>query len=69
MPHTIDVLDIRKRLNWSRAQLAEEAGVNVSTVSRWENDGVPEKGTARKLLEKLARRAALRSSPDMASAQ
>lgn len=68
MPHTIDVLDIRKRLKWTRARLAQEAGVNVSTVSRWENDGVPEKGTARKLLEKLARRAALRASPDMARA-
>jgi transcriptional regulator with XRE-family HTH domain len=61
MSKEIDVLSIRKALNWTRARLAEEAGVNVSTVCRWETSGVPERGTARSFLERLSRRAALRA--------
>jgi len=60
MSQTIDVSKIRTSLNWSRARLAKEAGVDVSTVSRWETLGVPKRGAARALLEKLERRAALK---------
>ncbi len=60
MSQTIDVSKIRESLKWSRARLAKEAGVDVSTVSRWEAGGVPTRGVARAFLEKLERRAALK---------
>jgi DNA-binding transcriptional regulator YiaG len=73
MAQNIDIKFIRKHLNWTRAKLAEQAGVDVSTVSRWENGRIPERGTAKAFLERLARRAELRaaakaSASDMAQA-
>lgn len=69
MEQTIDVKTIRKHLEWTRAKLADEAGVNVSTVCRWENGNIPTRGTAKTLLEKLARRAELRAAAKAARSE
>lgn len=55
---TLDLPAIRKKLDITQADLAKQAGVDVSTVWRWENDGVPERGPARAFLERLAADAA-----------
>lgn len=49
----LDIPAIRKALNLTQSQLADMAGVNLSTVWRWENDGVPKRGPARALLDRL----------------
>ncbi|MCF1502946.1 helix-turn-helix domain-containing protein [Afifella sp. H1R] len=54
MDKHIDVSALRAALGWSRAELALEAGVDVSTVCRWENGGIPRRGPAKALLERLA---------------
>lgn len=52
---------IRKSLGWDRRKLADATGVDVSTVSRWERNKVAPSSSAKVILERLARRAALRS--------
>ncbi len=49
----LDIPAIRKALNLTQSQLADMAGDNLSTVWRWENDGVPKRGPARALLDRL----------------
>lgn len=49
----LDIPAIRKALSLTQSQLADMAGVNLSTVWRWENDGVPKRGAARALLDRL----------------
>lgn len=49
----LDIPAIRKALNLTQSQLADMAGVNLSTVWRWENDGVPKRGPARAFLDRL----------------
>lgn len=49
----LDIPSLRKALKITQAQLAVMAGVNLSTVWRWENDGVPERGPARAFLLRL----------------
>lgn len=50
---TIDIPAIRKVLNLTQTQLAELAGVSISTVWRWENCGVPKRGPALAFLSRL----------------
>lgn len=54
MPNQIHLPTIRADLGLTQAKLAEQAGVNITTVWRWENEGIPEKGPARAFLERLA---------------
>lgn len=49
----LDILSIRKALRLTQSQLAEMAGVNLATVWRWENVGVPKRGPARAFLMRL----------------
>lgn len=49
----LDIPAIRKALCLTQSQLADMAGVNLSTVWRWENDGIPKRGPARALLDRL----------------
>lgn len=53
-PVVLDIPAIREKLKLTQAQLAKQAGVDVSTVWRWENEGVPPRGSARAFLERLA---------------
>ncbi|HEU5019657.1 MAG TPA: helix-turn-helix transcriptional regulator [Pseudolabrys sp.] len=54
MSTEIDLKALRKRYNWTQAELAARAGVDVATVWRWENEGLPKRGPARAFLEHLA---------------
>lgn len=58
MNYALDLKALRKSLNLTQAQLAEKVGVNLATVWRWENEGIPSRGSARAYLEKLAEEAA-----------
>ncbi|MEN5277335.1 helix-turn-helix domain-containing protein [Brucella sp. TWI432] len=49
----LNIPAIRKALNLTQSELAGMAGVNLSTVWRWENDGIPKRGPARALLDRL----------------
>ncbi|KAB2725430.1 helix-turn-helix transcriptional regulator [Brucella intermedia] len=50
----IDLPAIRRILKLTQTQLAEMAGVNLSTVWRWENEGVPTRGPAKAFIDRLA---------------
>lgn len=54
----LDIPMLRKALNLTQSQLADLAGVNLSTVWRWENGGVPKRGPARAFLNRLSMEAA-----------
>lgn len=65
----LDIPAIRKALSLTQSQLADMAGVNLSTVWRWENDGVPKRGPARALLDRLKAEAlGIQNSPASSSA-
>ena len=51
MSQTIDIKALRKKHSMSQAELAKAAGVNTSTVWRWEKGGIPDRGAARAFLE------------------
>ena len=52
MDDQIDVKALRKRLDWSQAELAEHLGLDRSSVSRLENGQAPSGPTLR-LLKQL----------------
>lgn len=58
MKSTIDLLLLRTKLKLTQAQLAEKVGVSQMTVWRWENFGLPKRGAARKLIERIVAEAA-----------
>jgi len=45
---------IRKRLDWTQAQLAVEVGVTTNTVARWERDEMGIREPAAKLIRTIA---------------
>lgn len=48
----IEILTLRKSLNWTQQDLAQHLGVEQATISRWEN-GATIKGPALRLIEIL----------------
>lgn len=48
----IEILTLRKSLNWTQEDLAQHLGVEQATISRWEN-GATIKGPALRLIEIL----------------
>lgn len=56
--HNLDIMKqmelilLRKSLNWTQGDLAQHLGVEQATVSRWEN-GAKIKGPALKLIQLL----------------
>lgn len=58
MTYAFDLKAVRRKLNLTQSQLAEKIGVNLATVWRWENEGIPQRGPARAYLDKLAEEAA-----------
>ncbi|WP_455296481.1 helix-turn-helix domain-containing protein [Brucella pituitosa] len=65
----LNIPAIRKALHLTQSQLADMAGVNLSTVWRWENEGIPKRGPARALLDRLCLEASnLNVSPASSSA-
>lgn len=57
MTYAFDLKTLRKKLNLTQPQLAEKIGVNLATIWRWENEGIPQRGPARAYLSKLAEEA------------
>lgn len=54
MTKPITLKALRIKLNLKRAALAKMAGVDVSTISRWEENGIPKRGPAKAFLEQIA---------------
>lgn len=68
MHDDLDIPAIRKTLGLTQADLAKRAGVNITTVWRWENNEVPKRGSARAFLDQLAAEAAtLKAAPKAAA--
>ncbi|RRY22281.1 XRE family transcriptional regulator [Brucella anthropi] len=65
----IDLPAIRRTLKLTQTQLAEMAGVNLSTVWRWENEGVPTRGPAKAFIDRLASDATESPRPPRARAR
>lgn len=58
MEQLLDLASIRADLELTQAELAAQAGVDVATIWRWENDGIPKRGPAKAFIERLAKDAA-----------
>lgn len=52
-----DIVAARLTLKKTQSEIASEAGVNLSTVWRWEKSGPPSRGTARKFIQGMIERA------------
>lgn len=48
----MDIKSLRSARGWTRSQMASHFGVDIATVCRWENKGVPTRGPARMALER-----------------
>lgn len=57
MAKKLSVRELRQSLGFTREQFAKKAGVDATTISRWEVHGVPKQGTARLVVEQIAREA------------
>lgn len=54
MQRTNRIEDLLTRLGLTQAQFAAKVGVTTMTVWRWKKYGVPENGSARALIDRLA---------------
>lgn len=54
METNLDIRSFRKARKWSQQRLAEELGVNTSTVWRWEKDGAGVNGVVEQAILRLA---------------
>lgn len=52
MQNEIDLKKLRQHRNWTQEKMGEYFGVDKATVWRWENEGIPERGVARKAIER-----------------
>lgn len=50
MQSSINIRKLRESRGWSRRDMANHFGVNLTTVLRWENKGVPNRGPARRAI-------------------
>jgi len=57
MDTKLSLSDARKRLKLTQPALAAEIGVDVMTIWRWENNGVPARGPARRVVDDLIAKA------------
>lgn len=53
MKQVIDIRKFRKDIGWSQEKLADELGVDRSSVSRWENNKSSLRRPVIKVLERL----------------
>lgn len=60
MADALDLSAARKRLGMTQSELASRWGVDLATIWRWENRGVPQRGAAKTLAETLIAEAAKR---------
>lgn len=52
MAHTLNIKTVRDTLDMSQAELAAKIGVDQSTISAWENGGLPKRGLTREAIER-----------------
>lgn len=52
MENKINIKELRRRKGWTQTEMGEAFGVVLSTVWRWENEGIPTRGLARKVIER-----------------
>lgn len=52
MKQEIDIKRLRKIRNWTQTKMGEHFGVDLSTVWRWENEGLPSRGVTFKAIER-----------------
>lgn len=50
------IRELRKSTGWTQEELAQQIGVTLSTVQRWESKGGKPSRLARKALEKIFRK-------------
>lgn len=55
---TLTLTEARKRMKLTQPALAAEIGVDVMTIWRWEKNGVPSRGAAKRIVDDLIARAA-----------
>ena len=48
----IDIKKLRQHRKWTQEKMGEHFGVDKATVWRWENEGIPARGVARKAIER-----------------
>ncbi len=48
----IDIRKLRKFRKWSQTAMGDHFGVSLATVWRWEHEGIPDRGAARKHIER-----------------
>lgn len=48
----IDIKKLRKFRSWTQKAMGDHFGVDLSTVWRWENEGIPDRGVTRKAIER-----------------
>lgn len=52
METNISIKELRKHKKWTQGAMAEHFGVDKSTVWRWENIEIPDRGVTRKAIER-----------------
>lgn len=52
MHSTPNIKALREARNWTRQEMANYFGVNLTTILRWENNGIPMRGPARRAIER-----------------
>ena len=53
------VKELRRRMGWAQEDLAQEVGVSLSTVQRWESKGARPTRLARRELKRLFQKAGI----------
>ena len=67
MTQDIDIKALRAARKWTQDEMAAHFGVDKATVWRWENQGVPDRGTTRRAIEReIAITAEMNKSEDAA---
>ncbi|WP_152045473.1 helix-turn-helix domain-containing protein [Aureimonas psammosilenae] len=62
MDASLDLSAARKRLGLTQSALADRWGVDLATIWRWENRGIPTRGASRKLVDALISEASVREA-------
>jgi transcriptional regulator with XRE-family HTH domain len=51
MKPELNIKKLREARGWTRQEMANHFGVNLTTVLRWENNGIPLRGSAKRAIE------------------
>lgn len=53
MKNEIDIKELRKARGWTQQEMGQHMGVDHQTIWRWENEGIPTRGTSPRMIELL----------------